>query len=112
MFKPLNPYLVLALAIILPGAGHVAVGEPRRGLAFASTSEPITSPYTEAANIEMMTSQVEISAKASIRVLSMGLPGRRQQTGGQRHAEQLAEDEVDGEGRERRERQGQLPLGS
>ena len=33
--KPLNPYLVLALAIMLPGAGHVAVGEPRRGLAFA-----------------------------------------------------------------------------
>lgn len=35
MPKPLNPYLVLALAILLPGAGHVAVGEPRRGLAFA-----------------------------------------------------------------------------
>jgi hypothetical protein len=33
--KVLNPYLVLALAILLPGAGHVAVGEPRRGLAFA-----------------------------------------------------------------------------
>jgi len=33
--KPLNPYLVLALAIMLPGAGHVAIGEPRRGLAFA-----------------------------------------------------------------------------
>ena len=35
MTRPLNPYLVLTLAIILPGAGHVAVGEPRRGLAFA-----------------------------------------------------------------------------
>lgn len=35
MAKPINPYLVLALAVILPGAGHVAVGEPRRGLAFA-----------------------------------------------------------------------------
>lgn len=35
MTKPVNPYLVLALAVILPGAGHVAVGDPRRGLAFA-----------------------------------------------------------------------------
>lgn len=35
MRNPLNPYFVLALAVILPGAGHVAVGEPRRGLAFA-----------------------------------------------------------------------------
>ena len=35
MLRPLNPYYVLALAMILPGAGHVAVGEPRRGLAFA-----------------------------------------------------------------------------
>jgi len=35
MSKPMNPYLVLALAIFLPGAGHVAVGEARRGLAFA-----------------------------------------------------------------------------
>ena len=35
MTRPLNPHLVLALAILLPGAGHVAVGEPRRGLAFA-----------------------------------------------------------------------------
>ena len=29
-----NPYLVLALAVVLPGAGHVAIGEPRRGLTF------------------------------------------------------------------------------
>jgi len=35
MSKPLNPYAVLLLAIILPGAGHVAIGEARRGLAFA-----------------------------------------------------------------------------
>ncbi|URK89097.1 hypothetical protein LP421_31895 (plasmid) [Rhizobium sp. RCAM05350] len=35
MPKPLNPYVVLLLAIILPGAGHVAVGEARRGLVFA-----------------------------------------------------------------------------
>ena len=35
MSKPLNPYLVLFLAIVLPGAGHVAIGEARRGLAFA-----------------------------------------------------------------------------
>jgi hypothetical protein len=35
MPKQLSPYLVLALAVVLPGAGHVAVGEARRGLAFA-----------------------------------------------------------------------------
>ena len=35
MSKPVNPYFVLLLAIILPGAGHVAIGEARRGLAFA-----------------------------------------------------------------------------
>jgi hypothetical protein len=35
MSKPLNPHLVLFLAVILPGAGHVAIGEQRRGLAFA-----------------------------------------------------------------------------
>lgn len=27
-----GPYLVLAAATLLPGAGHVLVGEPRRGL--------------------------------------------------------------------------------
>jgi hypothetical protein len=32
---PLNPYLVLALAVIAPGAGHVGAGEPERGLRFA-----------------------------------------------------------------------------
>lgn len=35
MSKPLNPYAVLLLSILLPGAGHVAIGEARRGLAFA-----------------------------------------------------------------------------
>lgn len=29
---PIGPYLVLAAAIVLPGLGHVLVGEPRRGL--------------------------------------------------------------------------------
>ena len=33
--RPLNPYLVLALAILLPGVGHVAIGQPQRGLLFA-----------------------------------------------------------------------------
>jgi hypothetical protein len=36
--KPLNPYVVLALSIIAPGAGHVAVGQPQRGLGFAAFS--------------------------------------------------------------------------
>lgn len=35
MAKPINPYVVLALAIVLPGAGHVAVRDATRGLAFA-----------------------------------------------------------------------------
>ncbi|OHV72588.1 hypothetical protein [Ensifer sp. LCM 4579] len=35
MAKPINPYLVLALAAVLPGAGHVAVRNASRGLAFA-----------------------------------------------------------------------------
>lgn len=33
--RPINPYVVLALATVLPGAGHVAVGQPQRGLGFA-----------------------------------------------------------------------------
>jgi hypothetical protein len=33
--KPINPYVVLALAILAPGAGHVAVGAPQRGFGFA-----------------------------------------------------------------------------
>lgn len=32
---PLHPYVVLALAIILPGMGQVAVGQPQRGFGFA-----------------------------------------------------------------------------
>lgn len=32
---PLSPYAVLALAIAAPGAGHVAIGQPYRGLGFA-----------------------------------------------------------------------------
>ena len=32
---PLNPYIVLVIAILLPGAGHVAIGQPNRGLGFA-----------------------------------------------------------------------------
>ena len=34
MNRPLNPRLVLALAILFPGAGHVAVGQILRGLCF------------------------------------------------------------------------------
>ncbi|WP_246770826.1 hypothetical protein [Taklimakanibacter albus] len=32
--KPLNPYAILALAIALPGSGHVFSGVPARGLQF------------------------------------------------------------------------------
>ena len=32
---PINPYTVLALAILLPGVGHVAEGQPQRGFGFA-----------------------------------------------------------------------------
>ena len=35
MTRPINPYLVLTLATMLPGAGHVAVRDATRGLAFA-----------------------------------------------------------------------------
>lgn len=35
MKRPLNPYLVLALAVVLPGGGHVAIGQAQRGLVFA-----------------------------------------------------------------------------
>lgn len=31
----MHPYMVLALAILMPGAGHVAVGQPQRGFGFA-----------------------------------------------------------------------------
>lgn len=33
--RPVNPYIVLAVATLLPGGGHVLVGEPYRGLGFA-----------------------------------------------------------------------------
>lgn len=33
--RPINPYAVLALAIVLPGAGHVFLGQPQRGFGFA-----------------------------------------------------------------------------
>ncbi len=33
--KPSHPYVVLALAILLPGMGHVAIGLPQRGFGFA-----------------------------------------------------------------------------
>jgi hypothetical protein len=33
--KPVNPHLVLALAVVLPGAGHVAIGQQARGFGFA-----------------------------------------------------------------------------
>jgi hypothetical protein len=32
--KPFNPYAILALAIALPGSGHVFSGVPARGLQF------------------------------------------------------------------------------
>ncbi len=34
MKKPLSPYLVLALAVVLPGMGQVANRQPARGLIF------------------------------------------------------------------------------
>lgn len=33
--RPINPYVVLALAIVLPGVGHVALGQQTRGFGFA-----------------------------------------------------------------------------
>ena len=35
--RPLNPYIVLALAIIAPGAGHVAIGVPNAASALRSS---------------------------------------------------------------------------
>ena len=32
---PWNPYVVLALALLAPGAGHVALVQPQRGFGFA-----------------------------------------------------------------------------
>lgn len=33
--RPVHPYVVLALAIVLPGVGHVVAGYPQRGFGFA-----------------------------------------------------------------------------
>lgn len=33
--QPLHPYTVLAISILLPGMGQVAVGQPQRGFGFA-----------------------------------------------------------------------------
>ncbi len=33
--RPINPYVVLILAALAPGAGHVAAGQPQRGFGFA-----------------------------------------------------------------------------
>lgn len=33
--RPPHPYTVLALAILMPGGGHVLAGQPQRGLGFA-----------------------------------------------------------------------------
>ena len=33
--KPVNPYLVLGVATLLPGVGHVLLGQQARGLGFA-----------------------------------------------------------------------------
>ncbi len=32
--KTINPYLVLAAGLLLPGSGHVLLGKPQRGLIF------------------------------------------------------------------------------
>ena len=31
---PYHPYLILGVSLLLPGVGHVLLGQPRRGLAF------------------------------------------------------------------------------
>jgi hypothetical protein len=33
--KPWHPYAILALAVVLPGMGHVASGQSQRGFGFA-----------------------------------------------------------------------------
>lgn len=32
--RPIHPYLVLLVALLVPGGGHVLVGKPMRGLTF------------------------------------------------------------------------------
>lgn len=46
MAKPINPFLVLMLATVLPGAGHVAIRDATRGLAFAFSSYSFPSSLT------------------------------------------------------------------
>ncbi len=33
--SPVNPYIVLAVSVVLPGVGHVLLGQSQRGLMFA-----------------------------------------------------------------------------
>lgn len=33
--RPVNPYLILVVATLLPGVGHVVLGQQARGLGFA-----------------------------------------------------------------------------
>jgi hypothetical protein len=54
--KPLNPYLVLAVAVFLPGMGHVLMGAHRRALllqffmvALAFVTWHLTTPETSLA---------------------------------------------------------------
>lgn len=35
---PPHPYIVLAAATLMPGAGHVMIGQPQRGFGFAAFS--------------------------------------------------------------------------
>lgn len=35
LVKPFHPYVILILAVVLPGVGHVALGRQMRGLGFA-----------------------------------------------------------------------------
>ena len=32
---PIHPYIVLLVAVLLPGGGHVLIGQPQRGFGFA-----------------------------------------------------------------------------
>jgi hypothetical protein len=59
--RPVNPYLVLAAAILLPGTGQVLNRQPVRGLTFVffiillgaftlKTAAPSTKPYLKAQN--------------------------------------------------------------
>ncbi len=68
-------------------------------------SEPMTSPYTEAASIVMMTSDVEIRRKASSEGLQHARsPRHRNEARRERHAQQFVEDQVDADRRQDRQR--------